>query len=124
MAIQQDDARAEEGPSLAINAHGTVALVWRQRDTDNLVQIWASRYTPEQKAWSAPTRLGPQGGGIALSAEAIPQVAISESGDILAVWPQLVNGVYEIQESRYTDSAGWTAPVRIDTATSPRHTHG
>jgi hypothetical protein len=82
------------------------------------VQIWASRYTPEQKAWSAPTRLGPQGGGIALSAEAIPQVAISESGDTLAVWPQLVNGVYEIQESRYNDSAGWTAPVRIDTATS------
>jgi hypothetical protein len=116
--LHQDDARAEEGPSLAINAHGSVALAWRQRDTNDVVQIWASRYTPEQKTWSAPTRLGPQGGGIALSAEAIPQVAISESGDTLAVWPQLVNGVYEVQESRYTDSAGWTAPVRIDTATS------
>jgi hypothetical protein len=70
--LHQDDARAEEGPSLAINAHGTAALIWRQRDTDDVVQIWASRYTPEQKTWSAPTHLGPQGGGIALSAEAIP----------------------------------------------------
>jgi hypothetical protein len=116
--IQQDDARAEEGPSLAINAHGTAALVWRQRGADDVVQIWASRYTPEQKTWSAPTRLGPQGGGISLSAEAIPEVAISESGDTLAVWPQLVNSVFEIQASRYTDSMGWTTPVRIDTATS------
>jgi len=116
--IHQDDARAEEGPELAINAHGTAALVWRQRDSDGVVQIWASRYTPEQKTWSMPTRLGPQGGGIAVSAEAMPEVAINESGDTLAVWPQLVNSVYEIVESRYTDSTGWTAPVRVDTATS------
>lgn len=114
--LHQDDARAEEGPAVAINAHGTAALIWRQRDANDVIQIWASRYTPEQKTWSAPTRLGPQGGGIAVSAEAVPEVAINESGDTLAVWPQLINGVYEIQESRYTDSTGWAAPVRIDTA--------
>ena len=116
--LHQDDARAEEGPSLAINTHGTAALIWRQRDANDVVQVWASRYTPEQKTWGTPTLLGPQGGGIALSAEAIPHVAISDNGDTLAVWPQLVNGVYEIQESRYTDSAGWNAPARVDTATS------
>jgi len=116
--LHQDDARAEEGPSIAINTHGTAALIWRQRDANDVEQIWASRYTPEQKAWSTPIHLGPQGGGIAVSAEATLEIAISENGDTLAVWPQLVNGVYEIQESRYTDSTGWAAPVRIDTATS------
>src|SRR5207253_2947324 len=118
ISLHQDNAHAEEGPELAINAHGTAALVWRQRDADGVVQIWASRYTPEQKTWSTPTRLGPQGGGIALSAEAKPEVAINESGDTLAVWPQLVNSVYEVMESRYTDATGWAAPVRVDRATS------
>jgi len=118
ISLHQDDARAEEGPSIAINGHGTAALMWRQRDANDVIQIWASRFIPEQKAWTAATRLGLQGGGIAVSAEAVPQVAINASGEALAVWPQLVNGVYEIQESRYTDSGGWAAPMRIDTATT------
>jgi hypothetical protein len=116
--IHQDEAHAEEGARIATNAHGTVALVWRQRVVGDVVQIWGSRYVPESRTWSAPARIGPQGGGIALSPENSPEVAIAENGDTVVVWPQLVNGAYEIWERRYTDSGGWSAAVRIDTATA------
>jgi hypothetical protein len=62
--------------------------------------------------------VGPQGGTDELSAEAAPHVAIADSGETLAVWPQAVNGTDQIWESKYTDAAGWSPPIRIDTATT------
>jgi hypothetical protein len=84
----------------------------------DVTQIWAARYAPQAKTWSAATRLGPQGDGVALGATNSPEVAIAENGDTVVVWPQLVNEVYEIWQSRYTDAGGWTAAVRIDSATN------
>src|SRR5262249_35814852 len=96
LPVQQDEAHAEEGAQLAINTHGTATLIWRQGQVGDAVQIWASRYTPESKTWSVPTRLGPQGGGVVLGADVVPGVAIAENGEAVAVWPQQVNDVNEI----------------------------
>jgi hypothetical protein len=118
--IHQDEAHAEESPRLAMNAHGSAVLAWRQRPLGQAVQIFASRYAPESKTWSAPTSIGEQDGGVVAAS---PSVAIAENGDAMVVWVRLVNGVGQnlvgqIWESRYTGSGGWSTAVRIDTATA------
>lgn len=114
--IHQYDQLAEPGVRLAVNVHGTAALVWRERSGTDGVRLWASRFAPASKQWSAPTSLALVGGSDDLSTDAQPQVAIADSGDTLVVWPQLAGGTYELWESRCTDSAGWSAAARIDTA--------
>ncbi|MBS0421608.1 MAG: hypothetical protein JSR66_28120 [Proteobacteria bacterium] len=116
MQVHQYDQLAEAGVQLAVNAHGTAALIWRERSGMDGVRLWASRFAPDSKQWSTPTSLALLGGGDDLSADAVPHVAIADSGDTLAVWPQQVNGTNEVWESRYTDAGSWSVAARIDTA--------
>src|SRR5581483_840100 len=111
-AIEQDDANDEEAAQVVVNASGTATAVWRRRPRGKLQQIWASRYAPDTKLWSAPLRIGPESGSGDVGAAAAPQVAITDNGDAVAVWAQVrasaENGVTGVWEAGYTGSGGWS----------------
>ena len=105
--IQVDDKGDAQSPSVAADATGNAMAVWRQ-DDGVWASVWAARYI-QSVGWQKAERME---SCIAGDAD-VPDVAVDERGNALAVWRQK-KGVYEhIWASRYVAGEGWGAPEEI-----------
>ena len=85
--VETNDAGTAFGPRIATDASGNGTAVWYQSDGARY-NIWTNRYTAGV-GWGAAVLLET---GDAGSAED-PQIAVSASGQAIAVWEQLSNNV-------------------------------
>lgn len=105
-----DSANTTAVPQVAMDKNGNALVVWQQED-DDADNIWAARYLAENSGWQTPVLIE-----MDLGDAAVPQVAIDDQGNGIALWYQ-DNGVqgdgsreiskasrYDIAENSWSES--------------------
>jgi len=91
-------------PQIAMDRSGNSVVAWTQ-EVGTRGTVWANRYE-SGAGWGRPSLIGDD------SARdfGLPRVAISESGDAIAVWEAFTDDVLgrSVWESRYVAGQGWT----------------
>src|SRR5579872_6597806 len=105
-------------PELGVDRLGNAVVVWEQQTNQQVYAIWASS-RPAGGAWQAPTALSnedhPAMGLDPNMIEIPPQLAVSDNGTGVAVWPMHFNLVpIQLQASHFTPGQGWDGPVVIN----------
>jgi len=95
-------------PGIAVDPDGHVVVVWAQTDGTRF-DIWSNRYTPDSR-WGTAERIETNDGGDAFG----PQVAVDAGGNAVAVWHQSDGTRDNIWSNRYSPTAGWGTPERIE----------
>ena len=102
---------------LGVDRLGNAVVVWEQESNQQVYAIWASS-RPAGGSWQAPTALRNEDHpamGLDSNMIAIPpQLAVSDNGTGVAIWPMHF-GLSPIQlyASHYASSQGWDGPVVI-----------
>ena len=96
-------------PQIAIDDLGDALVVWRQYDGSGY-SIYANRYTPVG-GWGSAELIESSSGTASL-----PQIAIDDSGNAVAVWRQHNGSAYDIYANRYTSTGGWGAAELIESS--------
>lgn len=110
--IETDNAGEADSPHVVIDANGDALAVWRQSDGTH-TNIVAKRYSAGA-GWGTAILLETDNANDAHS----PQIAITASGDAVAVWVQTNGSSYNtILANRYTVGTGWGLAIPIDTDT-------
>ena len=94
-------------PALAMDKNGTATVVWKQRD-GSYFNVWANSYDPET-GWNDAVPIG-DGTGSAYD----PKVAMSQNGEVVAVWYQNDGVTYSIYANNYSPGTGWDKATIID----------
>ncbi len=95
-------------PQIAINASGTAFAAWDQYDgTRN--NLWANRYTPTN-GWGDAEMIETVNDGPTLN----PQIAVTASGNAVAVWQQYDGTKHDVWANQYTPADGWATAAIID----------
>ena len=117
--IENDNTGSAFGPKIAFDVSGNALAVWQQADStrDN---IWANRYTVGT-GWGVAVLIETDDTRSAL----IPQIAIDDNGNAIAVWFQSDGIRDNIWANHYTADIGWDTAEMIETdntgsATSPQ----
>jgi hypothetical protein len=96
-------------PQVAVDARGNAVAVWEQSDGMRYA-IWSNRYTPSA-GWGVAERIEAEQADDATN----PQVAVDARGNAVAVWEQSDGTRFDVWSNRYTPSARWGVPERIET---------
>ncbi len=91
-------------------AGGNAVAVWQQWEGGR-TNIWTNRYSVANGAWMGAALLETDNAGSAHS----PQVAMSQSGNAIAVWQQGDGTRDNIHANSYTFATGWGTAVPIET---------
>jgi hypothetical protein len=94
-------------PQIAMNTNGNAIVVWRELSTTGNQVIAARGYTAG--TWSPEAILN---GGSGLDAD-VPQIAIDQAGNGIAVWTQTVGTKIRVLASRFA-AGTWTVAGAID----------
>ena len=109
--VEANDADRYAGsPRVAFDGDGNAIAVWVQTDaiTGN-ESAWANRFTPGT-GWGAPELL--EAGSDVVSGGV--ELAMSSSGDAIAVWTQFAGTQAHIYANRYANGSGWTGAEVLD----------
>ena len=96
-------------PQVAIDPAGDVIAVWSRSNGTNTIVQAASR--PAGGSWSSPTDLSEVSQNAAQ-----PQVAVNQSGDVVAVWERSNGANTIIQAASRPTGGSWSAPVNLSEA--------
>jgi LPXTG-motif cell wall-anchored protein len=100
-------ATGANDPQVTVSSTGLVTAVWRRNDGSN--DIIQSRTSQSGGAWSTPTAdLSATGGG-----SFTPQLAVSSTGLVTAVWPRFNGSRFVIQSSTSQSGGAWSIPVNL-----------
>lgn len=112
-----DEARFDtsEPARVAVNAAGSVTVVWTEGNAAAPKSIWANRGLVTG-GWGTPVQFvaDPVASPGAASAA---QVAMDAEGNAISVWQQNESGnsgVSHVWGNRYSASAGWAGPQRLE----------
>ena len=98
-------------PQVAMDLEGNAIAVWLRTDAGT-PKVWSSRHTLDS-GWSTPELISGLG-----DACDQPHVAVSASGDAVAVWSQDDPGLGAlIWSNRYIPGSGWGEPTFVDLPT-------
>ncbi|MDD1771804.1 MAG: hypothetical protein LUQ09_02680, partial [Methanomassiliicoccales archaeon] len=75
-------------PQIAMNDDGDAIVVWNQVDGSNF-NLYAAKYWASNDTWSDPVLLETESGAVD-----VPQIAMDDDGNAIAVWPQFDGSVY------------------------------
>lgn len=97
-------------PQIAMDGSGNAIAVWEQWDFIRF-NIWANRYVAGV-GWGSATPFEANNSGNAR----LPQVAVDDSGNAIAVWDQHDGFRHSIYSNRYAVATGWgnAMPVEDD----------
>ena len=108
IAMEEETAEAHD-PRVAINGSGEAVVTWYQTGGD---RIRANRWVPGT-GWTGTIRID----SAPLWAH-YPDVGIADNGETIIAWHQWDNstspGKTDLYASRYVPTAGWTAPIAIE----------
>lgn len=104
-------------PEIAVNRDGKAFAVWRQTEALGRNSIYAARYNPATASWETPVPIEYDDvldAGPATPYLPNPDIAISETGNALAVWYQSDGTYYNIYANRYDRVVGsWGTEVTL-----------
>jgi LPXTG-motif cell wall-anchored protein len=93
-------------PQVTVSSTGLVTAIWRRYDGD--ADIIQSSTSQNGGAWSTPANLSLTGGG-----SSQPQLTVSSTGLVTAVWPRYNGSRYIIQSSTSQNGGAWSTPVDL-----------
>ena len=93
-------------PQVRVSSTGLVTAIWRRYDGD--ADIIQSSTSQNGGAWSTPANLSLTGGG-----SSQPQLTVSSTGLVTAVWPRYNGSRYIIQSSTSQSGGAWSTPVDL-----------
>lgn len=105
-----------DSPQIAIDGSGNATAVWAQSDGNNVVSIWANRFSAGNGTWGTAKVIGTVG-AVILSDHG-PQIAVDAGGNALVVWKQPNStGKNNIWANRFSAVSGtWGTAELIQTA--------
>lgn len=106
--IDAEDIGDADHARIGVDADGYAIAVWKQSNGIT-TDIWANRYVPGED-WGEAQRIEATDDGDALD----PGVAVSASGDAVAVWPRYDGSRYDVWSNAFTPGEGWGIAERID----------
>jgi hypothetical protein len=97
-------------PQLAIDPSGNVMVIWNQKSSSLISDMWANRYTAGS-GWGTPTLIE-AGAGSELG---VPRIAMDAAGNAIAVWPQsgASPSTQDIWANRYVSGGSWGTATLI-----------
>lgn len=107
--IATNDSGEAGEPRVTVDSSGNATAVWLQWG-DGVYDVWSNRFVVGA-GWGAAERLDDYDTGDAV----FPRVADDGSGNVVAVWQQMVDSTYHIWSKRYTAGEGWGAAELIET---------
>ena len=117
----ETNAGDANNPQLAIDTGGNVMVIWNQKSSALISDMWANRYTPGS-GWGTPTLIE-TGAGSELG---LPRIAMDSAGNATAVWPQSSTDPshQDIWANRFVPGSGWgtatlLGPVGAGTSFEP-----
>ena len=87
---------------VSMNASGEAVVVWAQKESNGVVNIWSNRFS-RAKGWGTAEKIETDESSLK---DQQPQVAIDQSGNAIAVWLQKDNTVYRIYANRFDAKQG------------------
>jgi hypothetical protein len=93
---------------------GNAIAVWQRRDGQTR-SIWSNRYTVST-GWGTAAQISTLASATSIADDA--QIDVDVSGNAVAVWEQLDDGVFRIWSNRYIVGTGWGTAVQIQTRTN------
>ncbi|MGM0564292.1 MAG: hypothetical protein ACQES2_08175 [Pseudomonadota bacterium] len=104
--IENSDEYAGK-PKIAIDSSGNIIAVWRREEND-IIDIYAKRYSADSDSWSAREKINVTGGNAADA-----QIDVDESGNAIVVWRQRDGTIDDIYANRFiaTDGSWGTAEL-------------
>ncbi len=111
----QLDGCPDDGPAMALDARGTVHLVWPtlvSRPKTHKAMFYAT--SADGRAFTTRMRVSPEGRNISH-----PQVAVSREGSVAVLWDEFVNGQRRAFLSRRVGNEFTSPDVLGDTSTYP-----
>jgi uncharacterized membrane-anchored protein len=105
--IENEDVNGDL-PQVAMDGNGNAVAVWNQWD-GTLYSIWSNRYVVGE-GWGLATPIETDNGDAML-----PQVAMDDDGNAVAVWYQWDGTACSIFSNRYTVGVGWDDAQLIET---------
>ncbi|MCC6997925.1 MAG: choice-of-anchor D domain-containing protein [Deltaproteobacteria bacterium] len=112
--IETNDTGYAGNPQVAMDGGENAIVVWDQWDGTRS-NIWTNRYSAANGTWLGAALLETENAGSAN----YPQIAMSLSGNAIAVWQQGDGTRDNIVANTYTHVAGWGTPVPIETDNEP-----
>lgn len=106
--IDSSDEDAALDPKIAVDSNGNALAVWSQSD-DARHSIWSNRYVPTT-GWAAAEQVQTEDQESAVK----PEIAVSSSGEAMAVWEQSDGAQTRIWANRYVPTAGWATAEPIE----------
>lgn len=102
-------------PVISSDGKGNGIAVWAKRDSGNIANIWAARYSYTDKQWQTAVKIENSD-----NTTDTPQVAMDQNGNALAVWQQTDTDIEEqngenIWAARFIAiSNSWQTPILIE----------
>jgi hypothetical protein len=106
--IDGSDEDAALDPQIAVDSNGNGLAVWSQSDGARH-SIWSNRYVPTT-GWAAAEQVQSEDQESAVK----PEIAVSSSGEVMAVWEQSDGEGASIWANRYVPTAGWATAEPIE----------
>jgi hypothetical protein len=114
VAISNNElARSEGGPSVAIDQNGNAVVVWRSDLPGSAFSIYGTTYNAATASWSGPVLLEPSSFVLF-----IPKCAIDAQGNALAIWTKNdspIGGPTDVRSAYFKYGTGWEPSVTIST---------
>jgi hypothetical protein len=105
--VEIDATDAARDPQVDIDDQGRAIAVWNQFDGERF-SVWTNR-SKLGGGWGIPERISPD-----IGSARIPHVAVDERGRAIVVWRQSDGDRLGIWSRRFTPTARWEPPLRID----------
>ena len=97
-------------PKVAMDDEGNAVVIYRDME-GTYENIWAIKFDAALGWWESPVKI--QNGSADADGLA---VAMTNSGDAIAIWTEDIGSRYAIMASRYTPTTNWSPPEQIDSA--------
>jgi hypothetical protein len=109
-SVISSETRTMSQPSVDIDASGHAAVVWTQLDTRFRYNVWANRYSASG-VWGTASTVGTT--TVSGSNDLNAKVAMTSSGEAVAVWRRSGNNERGFWSSRASTGGNWDAGARI-----------
>lgn len=110
--IENDVSGSAIYPQVAVDGSGNALAVWQQSDGTRY-NIWSNRFTVEA-GWGEADLIETNDAGDAI----MPQVAVDNLGNAIAVWQQDNGARYCIYSNRYVIGTGWGNATLVESSDS------
>ena len=113
--IEPTGPTTAEMPKVIADRTGNAIAVWQRRDGQTR-SIWSNRYRVGA-GWGTAVQISTIASAMSIADE--PEIDVDVSGNVVAVWEQMDNGVFGIWSNRDVAGTGtWGTAVQIQTRTN------